>query len=210
MEVPRPETESKPQLWPMYLWQCQLTNPLQWARDRTLTSAATWTTAVGFLTHCTTAGTPIFRVFISEDSICVCLTLSLSMSVYNYSAWRKQQSILWTYQISDTFMENKHNKPPLSKNVTYKCIELCTIWWTIFPDQNKPNKKNYLQELNILFQRMLPSAQAPHHQVMTKWELGIRRKIYVNPSRLLRLPWKDDAYLGVCIEDKSVQPLPAQ
>lgn len=55
-----------------------------------------------------------------------------------------------------------------------------------------------------------PPAQAPHHQAMTEGGLGIRRKIYVNPSRLLRLPWKDDAYLGVCIEDKSAQPPLAQ
>ena len=33
-------------------------NPLHWVGDQTLTSAATWAAAVGFLTHCTTTGTP--------------------------------------------------------------------------------------------------------------------------------------------------------
>ena len=40
------------------LQQCQVLNPLCWARDQTLASAETWTTAVGFLTHCAIAGTP--------------------------------------------------------------------------------------------------------------------------------------------------------
>ena len=38
-------------------------NPLQWVGDWTTTSTETWATAVGFLTHCTTAGTPIICVF---------------------------------------------------------------------------------------------------------------------------------------------------
>ena len=36
MEVPRPGSEAKPQLW-----QNQIFNPLRWAEDQTLTSAAT-------------------------------------------------------------------------------------------------------------------------------------------------------------------------
>ena len=35
-------------------------NPLHWARNQTCTSAATQAIAVGFLTHCTTAGTPTY------------------------------------------------------------------------------------------------------------------------------------------------------
>ena len=34
-------------------------NPLHWAGAQTHTSSATWACAVGFLTHCTTEGTPV-------------------------------------------------------------------------------------------------------------------------------------------------------
>ena len=52
VEVPGPGIESEPQ---MQLRQCRI---LHWARDPTLTSAATRAAAVGFLTHCATEGTP--------------------------------------------------------------------------------------------------------------------------------------------------------
>ena len=52
MEVLGPGIESQPQLQPMHF------NALYQARDKTCTSTATQATAVGFLTHCTTAGTP--------------------------------------------------------------------------------------------------------------------------------------------------------
>ena len=38
-------------------------NPLHQAKDWTHASAANWASAVGFLTHCTTAGTPPFLIF---------------------------------------------------------------------------------------------------------------------------------------------------
>ena len=49
-EVPRPGTESKPQL---YLWQSQICNPLCWAGDETCTSAVT--RAAGRRVHCVSA-----------------------------------------------------------------------------------------------------------------------------------------------------------
>ena len=60
MEVLGPGIESEPQL--RLTWQlCQcgtLLNLPHQAGDPTCTSAATRATAVRFLTHCTTAGTP--------------------------------------------------------------------------------------------------------------------------------------------------------
>ena len=51
--------ESKPQLQPMpQLRHTGSFNPLHQAGDRTCAFAATQATAVGFLIHCTTAGTP--------------------------------------------------------------------------------------------------------------------------------------------------------
>ena len=59
MEVPRPGVESELQVWPtLQLQQPRSFNPLHWAWDWTCTSAVTQATAVRFLTHCTTAGTP--------------------------------------------------------------------------------------------------------------------------------------------------------
>lgn len=60
-------SESEPQLQPRL--QPRLAMPdhfnlLQWARGWTCASAATWASAVGFLTHCTMAGTSICRNFI--------------------------------------------------------------------------------------------------------------------------------------------------
>ena len=58
MEVPRPGIESELQLKPMpQLQQHQILNPLHWTRAQTY-STVTPAAAVGFLTHCTTAGTP--------------------------------------------------------------------------------------------------------------------------------------------------------
>ena len=45
----------------LQLWQCQILNPLCLARDWTQTSAATWATAVGFLTYCAMVGTPMLN-----------------------------------------------------------------------------------------------------------------------------------------------------
>ena len=42
-------------------------NPLHWARDGSCAPAATWATAVGFLTHCATAGAPAFDYFESDS-----------------------------------------------------------------------------------------------------------------------------------------------
>ena len=52
MEVPRPGIESELQLGSF--------NPLHWAGDQTHTLAATQATAVGFLIHCATVGTPVY------------------------------------------------------------------------------------------------------------------------------------------------------
>ena len=64
MEVPRLETESELRL--QQLWQCWTFNPLHWAGDWSAASSAftvTWAPAVGFLTHCATAGTPEVLIF---------------------------------------------------------------------------------------------------------------------------------------------------
>ena len=69
MEVPRPETESEPQLRPT--WQVQqhgLLNPLSRARDGIHTSAVTWAAVVGFLTHCVTVETPSLLLNKQNDS----------------------------------------------------------------------------------------------------------------------------------------------
>ena len=59
MEVTGTVVESEQQLQPMpQLQQWQILNPLCQASERTLTSAVIQIAAVGFLTHCTTAGTP--------------------------------------------------------------------------------------------------------------------------------------------------------
>ena len=59
MKVPGPGIESKQQLRPMpQVQQCQILHLLCWAGDPTSTSIATRATAVLFLTHCATAGTP--------------------------------------------------------------------------------------------------------------------------------------------------------
>ena len=59
MEVPRPGTESELQPRPTpQLPPNGTLNPLHWARDQTRTSLVTPATAVRFLTHCATAGTP--------------------------------------------------------------------------------------------------------------------------------------------------------
>ena len=52
VEISRPGIESEPQLLGFF-------NPLHWARDGTHNSVATHPTAVAFLTHCATAGTPM-------------------------------------------------------------------------------------------------------------------------------------------------------
>ena len=41
-------------------------NPLHWARDQTTTSAETPVTAVGFVTHCATEGTPICKCIFND------------------------------------------------------------------------------------------------------------------------------------------------
>ena len=58
MEVPGLGIESKPQLQ-----QCQILNPLCRAGDQTCATTATQATAVRFVTHCATAGTPIMTIF---------------------------------------------------------------------------------------------------------------------------------------------------
>ena len=59
MQVPRPGTESQPQLQPTpQLWQCRTFNPLCQAEDPNCTSAVTHASAAGFLAHCARAGTP--------------------------------------------------------------------------------------------------------------------------------------------------------
>ena len=56
MAVPRPETESQPQLK-----QSWILNLLHQDRDRTHATAATWSSAVGFLTQGAMAATPKFE-----------------------------------------------------------------------------------------------------------------------------------------------------
>ena len=59
MDVPMPGMESEPELRPMpQQQQLQILNPLHWAEDGTLASAAAQATAIGFLTHDATVGTP--------------------------------------------------------------------------------------------------------------------------------------------------------
>ena len=59
MEVPRPGTDCKQQLQPMLLLgKAGSFKPLGPAGNQIHTSAATGATAVGFLMHCATAGTP--------------------------------------------------------------------------------------------------------------------------------------------------------
>ena len=61
MEVSRPGTESELELQPTLQVQQQWTfNPLLGTGDWTQASATTQATAVGFLTHCATVGTPTF------------------------------------------------------------------------------------------------------------------------------------------------------
>ena len=65
IEVPGPGTESEPQLRPTpQVQQHWISNPLHWAVGQTCTSSVTWATAVGFLTHWATAGTPYFCILI--------------------------------------------------------------------------------------------------------------------------------------------------
>ena len=57
LEVPGPEVDSKPQLWPTpQLWLLWILNWLHSAGNWSHTSAVTWAIAVGFLTHCATVG----------------------------------------------------------------------------------------------------------------------------------------------------------
>ena len=58
--------EFEPQLW--QLWQCWILNALHWAGDQTHISVVTQATAVEFLTHCVTVGTPIHTPFIACSS----------------------------------------------------------------------------------------------------------------------------------------------
>ena len=59
MNVPRLGTESEPQLQPMLqLWQCQILYPTKPGQGSDHTSSATWASAVGVTTHCTSASTP--------------------------------------------------------------------------------------------------------------------------------------------------------
>ena len=56
--MPGPGIECESQLEPVsQLWQHQIHNPLQMARDQTCTSAVTQTTALRSLIHCATVGT---------------------------------------------------------------------------------------------------------------------------------------------------------
>ena len=58
LEIPRAGIESKPQLWLNATATVDsLSTVPGW--DQTCTSAATWAAAVGFLTCCTTVGTPV-------------------------------------------------------------------------------------------------------------------------------------------------------
>ena len=61
-QVPGPGIEYELQLQLM-LQQCQILNQLCWAGDQTCISAATTATAVGFITHGTTVGTPALPFF---------------------------------------------------------------------------------------------------------------------------------------------------
>ena len=107
MKVPGPGIESEPQLPPILklLVQHKLVglkwclpfllrhrdnagffNPLYWAEDWNYVSTVTWATAVGFLIHCTIAGTPGFTYFYGwvifhhiYVYMCVCITFSLSI-----------------------------------------------------------------------------------------------------------------------------------
>lgn len=58
MDVPRPETESKPQLQPAHSNTTRSFKPMHQAKDQTSTSTVIWVAAVGFLTHGATVGTP--------------------------------------------------------------------------------------------------------------------------------------------------------
>ena len=62
MEVPRPGIDSEPQLCHS-CGNIGSFQPLHLAGDGTCTSAMTQAVALGFLTHCTTVGTPILDVF---------------------------------------------------------------------------------------------------------------------------------------------------
>ena len=64
MEVPEPGIESKPKLQlKLQLQQPGILNLLHWTKDWMRASAATKTAAVGALTYCTAAGTPVFKIF---------------------------------------------------------------------------------------------------------------------------------------------------
>ena len=65
MVVPGPVIESELQLQTMLkLWPHQIFNPLHRAGEQMHASAATRDTAVRFLNHCTTVGTPVDFYFI--------------------------------------------------------------------------------------------------------------------------------------------------
>ena len=68
MKVPRPGTESEPQLWPVpQLWPSWPLNPLHLAGDWILATAETTS---GSLTHYATAGTPITLLYNRYSIFC--------------------------------------------------------------------------------------------------------------------------------------------
>ena len=81
MEVPRPRTEPKPQLWPCTAAMARLDHLSQlcWARNRTCTSTVNELLQLGLLCHCTTEGTPV-HFFINK----VLLELSHTLSFRYY------------------------------------------------------------------------------------------------------------------------------
>ena len=67
MEVPKEGSESEPQLQPMtQLWQYWIPDALCRLEIKTSPSTVTQARAVGFLTHCTTAGT-LLGGFLKSD-----------------------------------------------------------------------------------------------------------------------------------------------
>ena len=74
MEVLGPGTESELQLQPMSCGNARSFNAMCPTKDRTHASAATQASAVGFLTHCATTGTPMLLTYrcCTKCFACIC------------------------------------------------------------------------------------------------------------------------------------------
>ena len=132
MEVPGPGFESKISLLPVsQLQQCHCFNPLHQTRNWTHPSAATQTTTVRFLTHCTTGGNSNFQYLDLGGGYIECIHLlvhsrfvyfcKLCLDKNNFKIWKLNYFVKLTwlsmFQILDLHCIELHRNSLMQVNL---------------------------------------------------------------------------------------------